>query len=596
MKRIAILVIADTSQPVYNFYLRSLWPAMIRYLSKHKPHIDVYLLFEHNTDTSDFTELEPNIIRDPRSDFKSLCEPRFQNKIIPGILSKTIHAFRKLKDDYDVFFRTNLSTMIRVTRFDEFIQSCSRIVYSGGMAWHNALRENLLYHDYVGESKNIQSIDELDAYPGNTFISGSGYLLSAKQVESLLERENQLRYDLPDDVAVGLMFGEYQYIEGFTCMATPGESVPEIKQKVRNGDFCVVRFQHFPLPKIENLWRDIAPGYLWKFPRASSPDKRRFNIFFPRFNHIENISTEMRLVAEGLRAHPRVDLVREPQQADYVMLCQNHLVEHNPFHSRFVELKDRFKEKTIMMDFQDWHAGVLDPESFQWKLYFKRSCADRRTNLPVDYGDLNVIPTAYAVEDAMVIPPAGNDLNRKIDIACLFEDSVTESPYYKERRGGLLKLARQLQSREDYEMVVGTVSDCGPIGRSETNQDYKNCLYQSKIILHANPDKWEGDSRTWEALCSGALVFIDRMCQPISHPLVDGKHVVFYDPTDKGFELLKSQIAWYLDNDEERERIGRQGRDFVLRWHRSVNRINEVIWQLESEIDDANELANQMSD
>ena len=139
-------------------------------------------------------------------------------------------------------------------------------------------------------------------------------------------------------------------------------------------------------------------------------------------------------------------------------------------------------------------------------------------------------------------------------------------------------------------MQVGVVSEPGPTGRSRIDKHYKNCLYDSKIILHANPDDWEDDSRTWEALCSGALVFIDRMCQPIENPLVEGKHVIFYDLDEAGLKELEEKILYYLNHDEERERIGSQGREFVLTHHRSINRVNHIIEALESDNADIEEL------
>jgi spore maturation protein CgeB len=139
-------------------------------------------------------------------------------------------------------------------------------------------------------------------------------------------------------------------------------------------------------------------------------------------------------------------------------------------------------------------------------------------------------------------------------------------------------------------MQIGPVSAFGSKGRSAINEKYKQCLYNSKIVLHANPDRWEGDARTWEAISSGALVFVDRMHQPIPHPLVDGEHVIFYDLSAEGLEQLERKIIFYLENDEERARIGQQGRDFVLRYHRSVNRINEMIWHLDAQAADRAEL------
>ena len=47
MKRIAILVIAATNQPVYRHYIASYWTELIRHVAANVPHIDVYMLTEH---------------------------------------------------------------------------------------------------------------------------------------------------------------------------------------------------------------------------------------------------------------------------------------------------------------------------------------------------------------------------------------------------------------------------------------------------------------------------------------------------------------------------------------------------------------------
>ena len=310
---------------------------------------------------------------------------------------------------------------------------------------------------------------------------------------------------------------------------------------------------------------------------CSARRAKPYGVHFPLFDHVEARSNEVRQTHEGLVAHPRVDLVDDPEAADYLILCQNHLVEHCPFHTQFRPIKDRYKHKTIMLDYHDDPRAIQDADDFRWKLYFKRSVVDRTTMQVLDYGDLPVIPTAYCVENAMVEPPSNLRDGRSIAISCLFEDSVQDNSVFRRTRGRLVRFAHELESKYGLTMQVGTVSDPGPVGRSGVDPRYKRCLFDSKIILHANPDPWEGDARTWEALASGALVFIDRMCQPIEHPLADGEHTVFYDLTDDGMLRLEAKILYYLRRDEQRERIGRQGRQHVLKHHRSIHRIDQII-------------------
>ena len=99
-----------------------------------------------------------------------------------------------------------------LSTFDRFVQSSTEIAYSGGLVWNDSLRASLVANGRIGPGRSVTDVSELDGYPGNSFISGSGYLLSAGEAKSLVERRDQLRYDLPDDVAVGLMFEQHRQI------------------------------------------------------------------------------------------------------------------------------------------------------------------------------------------------------------------------------------------------------------------------------------------------------------------------------------------------------------------------------------------------
>lgn len=269
MKRIAILVIAATTQPVYVHYINHYWSEFIAYTNAHTPHIRVFLLFEHRVDLRPYKHLKDNILQETWVDYALLCRPEFQTAGVPGILSKTMYAFEMLQDTYDVFFRTNLGSLIRLPQFDDFVQTKQRITYSGAAVWADALRSDLLTHKKIGPDKSIKSLAELDGYPGNTFVSGSGYFMSAEEVRTVVRNKHRLRYDIVDDVSIGLMMPAHELLHDVSLTVQPQLPVPDILHRIRNSTASHVRLEHFPLDTAQALWREIRNGELWN----ASPDR-----------------------------------------------------------------------------------------------------------------------------------------------------------------------------------------------------------------------------------------------------------------------------------------------------------------------------------
>lgn len=263
MKRIAILAIAATNQPLYRHYIASYWTDLIRHVAANVPHIDVYLLNEHGRSTAVFDHIADSVIEDPDPDVSRLVSQQFRTEHSPGILSKTIHAFDVLADRYDVLFRTNLSSMVMLTAFDRFVQSSTDISYSGEFVWRDALRADLLHHGMVGPGRRVADMSELEGYPGNSFVSGSGYLLNADEARSLVARRHQLRYDLPDDVAVGLMFEHHRRLTGFSEVIVAGATITEMLERLETTSAAHVRLQHLPVERAMALWRYVERKGLW---------------------------------------------------------------------------------------------------------------------------------------------------------------------------------------------------------------------------------------------------------------------------------------------------------------------------------------------
>ncbi len=263
MKKIAILVIAATNQPVYEYYIRNYWTELIHHTRLMTNHIDVFLLFEKAFDTGGFRRLKDNIIRDDDADYDQLCHRKFHGSQVPGILSKTVFALERLQDHYDVFFRTNLSSVIRLTGFDSFVQRKQSIGYSGAFVWKNALRQDLVTYNRVGPGKCIESLDALESYPGNTFISGSGFFLNQHEARQIVRNKHRLVYAIPDDVAIGLMLPRHEILTGFTFIVKSDTPIEQVDKLIANSNACQVRLQHLPLGTAQSFWDSINRAGLW---------------------------------------------------------------------------------------------------------------------------------------------------------------------------------------------------------------------------------------------------------------------------------------------------------------------------------------------
>jgi hypothetical protein len=264
MRKCAILVIAAQNQEVYVHYINTYWTSLIRYTNAHVPNIDVFLLFEKGSDIKSYSHLSDNIIEDQNSDFNELSIDQKHSLGIPGILSKIVYAFEKLRSSYDVFFRTNLSSMIHMPNFRNFLNRKEKIIYSGSGVWEDSLRSDLIFRKKVGNDQSIKSLEELEDYQGNTFISGSAYFMNAEEVDSLLKQKSKIRYDIIDDVSIGLMMSQHENLKGFTLNLKNDLSIEEISKKLYSENYCHVRLQHFPLYKAQTVWSLISEEQLQK--------------------------------------------------------------------------------------------------------------------------------------------------------------------------------------------------------------------------------------------------------------------------------------------------------------------------------------------
>lgn len=111
--------------------------------------------------------------------------------------------------------------------------------------------------------------------------------------------------------------------------------------------------------------------------------------------------------------------------------------------------------------------------------------------------------------------------------------------------------------------------------RTTVSKLYFEQMYNAQIIVTVNPAHWEGDFRLWEAMCTGALVFVDYLYVPHQYPLIGGRHVVFFDNYNR--TDLFSKLDYYRTNPMKAKEIAVAGYLHAMKYHRTVNIIDYVL-------------------
>jgi hypothetical protein len=104
----------------------------------------------------------------------------------------------------------------------------------------------LWHSNTIGANKSIKSLLELDKYEGGTFVSGSAYFPHSKEVKRLVKRKKQIRYDIVDDVSVGLMFSKHEVLSLFSLPVFPDTPVSDIISMIRQRVASHIRPEPFP--------------------------------------------------------------------------------------------------------------------------------------------------------------------------------------------------------------------------------------------------------------------------------------------------------------------------------------------------------------
>lgn len=257
---------------------------------------------------------------------------------------------------------------------------------------------------------------------------------------------------------------------------------------------------------------------------------------------------------------------------------------------RFLESNNLWN-KVVYLDHND--PSSLDYEVLdKCLIYVKRSWpigSERKPREetgvlhPINYCTLNAYIKLF---DA----PSFRDEDRPINMGCFFHPYNLERPSICRRRANLLEVLLEEKKNFPSPCAIGECTNTNwgghrtsmsiyePINENHLWANYIKQLHKCKIIFTASPHFHDGGNRLWEALSSGALVFMSKSEIPTPRWFESGKHCFIYDALDKDSIREAVGIAKeYLGKPKERWSIAKAGYEHMLKYHMPINRIQQIL-------------------
>jgi hypothetical protein len=176
MKVLVLVMAHETEDAVFKGY-KDVWDKKLSIIKNKGYNIDVLFLYSNENLSEKYTIIDNNLY--------TKCKENYWNSLLLKSMSG-LDFF--IKNDYDLVFKTNLSTIINLERF---IECCSNIYDLSDYVYYGAIGD---YKDYK-------------------FVSGAGILLNKKSVKLLIDNESEITSEWTDDIFLGYILNKKHNIE-----------------------------------------------------------------------------------------------------------------------------------------------------------------------------------------------------------------------------------------------------------------------------------------------------------------------------------------------------------------------------------------------
>lgn len=266
------------------------------------------------------------------------------------------------------------------------------------------------------------------------------------------------------------------------------------------------------------------------------------------------------LIEQGISQHPFITTTKNIMEADVVLWMPT----STPNPPQTMKNGSRF----IVLDEGDGQGQVTKAMP-NYVAYFKRSWVDKRD------GNYKGPPRRRPAEKYWPMVYSSSDKYHQGHFEAL-DDRTREvvcSLRCFDRQPTRCRVLNWVkQAVTDLELKNSVTGEVNHGGRKEINKGYFQAMREARIVVTCNPSHWEGDFRFWEAMMSGALIFVDEMWVPQPYAIRHKEHVILYDTKDQ--DAFREKLKYYLSHPEEAREIARRGYLHALRYHRAVSRLD----------------------